>query len=78
VLWVVQGRRGEYQVIPESLFCTCDDYYFRVMANKKELCYHLVAQRIAEPLGKYQSFDLSDVRYTEISSRSNRASHPKS
>src|SRR2546430_7589881 len=41
-LWVVKGRKGEYQVMPDSMFCTCDDYYLRVMDNKKQLCYHLV------------------------------------
>lgn len=68
-LWVVQGRRAEYQVIPESLFCTCDDYYYRVMGNKKQLCYHLVAQQIAESLGKYRNDDLPDSRYGDVTAK---------
>src|SRR5437773_10552649 len=54
-IWIVKGRKGQYQVVPESLFCTCDDYYFRVMDNKKQLCYHLVAQQIAEALGRFDA-----------------------
>ncbi len=45
VVWAVQGRRGEYQVMPEIPFCYCDDYYFRVMDKKRGLCYHIIAQR---------------------------------
>ena len=68
-IWVVRGRKGEYQVVPESMFCSCDDYYFRVMDNKKQLCYHLVAQQIAEAMGRFDSSDLPDSRYSEVASR---------
>jgi predicted nucleic acid-binding Zn finger protein len=70
-LWVVKGRKGEYQVMPDSMFCTCDDYYFRVMDNKKQLCYHLVAQQIAEALGEYGVSDFADSRYPEVTSKLN-------
>jgi len=65
-VWIVRGRKGDYQVMPESMFCTCDDYYFRVMDNKKQLCYHLVAQQIAEAMGKFGIFDQSDSSYAEL------------
>jgi predicted nucleic acid-binding Zn finger protein len=68
-VWTVKGRRGEYQVIPESLFCTCDDYYFRVMDNKKQLCYHVIAQQLAEALSKFDLTELPDSRYAELASR---------
>src|SRR6266487_1579354 len=68
-LWVVKGRKGEYQVMPDSMFCTCDDYYFRVMDNKKQLCYHLVAQQIAEALGQFDANVMSDSHYSEVTSK---------
>ena len=68
-IWIVKGRKGEYQVMPESMFCTCDDYYFRVMENKKQLCYHLVAQQLAEALGQFDMSDLADSRYDEVTSK---------
>jgi predicted nucleic acid-binding Zn finger protein len=78
-IWIVKGRKGDYQVMPESMFCTCDDYYFRVMDNKKQLCYHLVAQQIAEALGQFSISDLSDSRYAEVASKwSERASSARS
>jgi predicted nucleic acid-binding Zn finger protein len=70
-VWIVRGRKGDYQVMPESKFCTCDDYYFRVMDNKKQLCYHLVAQQIAEALGKFDTSDQSDSRYPELTAKWN-------
>ncbi len=70
-IWVVKGRKGEYQVMPDSMFCTCDDYYFRVMDKKKQLCYHLVAQQIAEGLGRFVESDLADSKYSEVTSRWN-------
>jgi predicted nucleic acid-binding Zn finger protein len=70
-VWIVRGRKGDYQVMPESMFCTCDDYYFRVMDNKKQLCYHLVAQQIAEALGKFDTSDQADSRYTELTTKWN-------
>lgn len=68
-VWVVKGRKGEYQVMPDSMFCTCDDYYFRVMDNKKQLCYHLVAQQIAEAAGRYDVLDFADSRYADVTSK---------
>jgi predicted nucleic acid-binding Zn finger protein len=69
ILWVVTGRGREYQVLPESMFCTCDDYYFRVMDHKKQLCYHIIAQRLSEAMGKYIMTEMIDSRYPEITSK---------
>jgi predicted nucleic acid-binding Zn finger protein len=77
VVWVVRGRTNEYQVIPDLPFCYCDDYYFRVMDRKRGLCYHIVAQRIAEALMKFQSVHKSDSQYSTITDhwRAKETSH---
>ncbi|MGA3295955.1 MAG: hypothetical protein ABSD41_00725 [Candidatus Bathyarchaeia archaeon] len=69
VVWVVQGRSSEYQVIPDLPFCYCDDYYFRVMDRKRGLCYHIIAQRIAEALGQFSTIQKSDSQYSTITDR---------
>ena len=66
VVWSVKGRLGTYQVIPETNFCSCDDYYFRVMDNKKQVCYHYLAQRLAETIGLYESVELPDEKYVSV------------
>jgi predicted nucleic acid-binding Zn finger protein len=68
-IWIVHGRMKEYQIFPETNFCSCDDYYFRVMKSEKELCYHLIAQKIAEALDKYDSEELSDKDYSLITKK---------
>jgi predicted nucleic acid-binding Zn finger protein len=65
-IWAVRGRKGVYQVIPETNFCICDDYYFRVMDGKRALCYHIIAQKIAFALGGYETSDLRDTQYSRI------------
>jgi predicted nucleic acid-binding Zn finger protein len=69
VVWVVKGRTNEYQIIPDLPFCYCDDYYFRVMDRKRGLCYHIVAQRIAEALDQFQTVHKRDLQYSTITNR---------
>ena len=69
VVWVVEGRTNEYQVIPDLPFCYCDDYYFRVMDRKRGLCYHIIAQRVAEALHQYQIIQGNDSQYSSITDR---------
>jgi predicted nucleic acid-binding Zn finger protein len=65
-IWTVKGRKGVYQVIPETNFCNCDDYYFRVMDGKRGLCYHIIAQKISSSLGRYETSNLRDIQYSKI------------
>ena len=69
IIWIVRGRKSEYQVVPESMFCTCDDYYFRVMGNKRQLCYHLIAQCLAEATGKYAQNEMADSDYAGVTAK---------
>jgi predicted nucleic acid-binding Zn finger protein len=68
-VWVVQGRKSEYQVMPDIPFCYCDDYYFRVMDRKRGLCYHIIAQRIAAALGKFEKIQKNDSQYSTVTDR---------
>lgn len=62
-VWIVVGREREYLLMPEAEFCTCDDFYFRVLDKKAHLCYHLIAQKIARNLGWYEVVDERDELY---------------
>ncbi|MDW8084017.1 MAG: SWIM zinc finger family protein [Candidatus Caldarchaeum sp.] len=53
VRWVVVGRTRDYLVVPAAGFCTCEDFFFRVMSHEKPMCYHLLAVKIAELTEKY-------------------------
>jgi predicted nucleic acid-binding Zn finger protein len=51
--WIVVGRESEYQVLPGSGYCDCNDFYFRVVDGEAGLCYHLTAQRLADALDAF-------------------------
>jgi len=60
VVWIVVGKERDYLIMPAADFCTCDDFYFRVMDRQIHLCYHLIAQKIAEATGSYASYEEED------------------
>ena len=53
IVWIVVGKESEYQVLPLSGYCDCNDFYFRVVDGEAGLCYHLTAQRLADALDEY-------------------------
>ncbi len=65
-VWIVIGRERDYLIMPEAEFCTCDDFYFRVLDRKIHLCYHLIAQKIARNLGWYEIIEENDDLYQSL------------
>jgi len=68
VVWIVVGRERDYLLMPEAEFCTCDDFYFRVLDKKVHLCYHLIAQKIARALGWYETIEEHDELHDSLMS----------
>jgi len=66
VVWIVVGRGRDYLVMPAADFCSCDDFYFRVMDKEVHLCYHLIAQKIAEALAWYDEVEADDDLYDSL------------
>ncbi len=58
--WIVVGKGGEYQILPASGYCSCSDFYFRVIDGEAGFCYHLIGQRLAEALGSYDTVHEGD------------------
>jgi len=65
-VWIVVGREREYLIMPQAEFCTCDDFYFRVLDRKIHLCYHLIAQKIARHLNWYDNIEEADELYITL------------
>ncbi|MCS7097168.1 MAG: hypothetical protein NZ926_01660 [Candidatus Methanomethylicia archaeon] len=64
--WIVEGKRRKYLVIP-NLFCQCENFYIFVVIKKKErICYHLLAQKMAEENKEYDEIILSDNEYDKF------------
>jgi predicted nucleic acid-binding Zn finger protein len=65
-VWIVIGRERDYLIMPEAEFCTCDDFYFRVLDREIHLCYHLISQKIARNLGWYETLEETDELYKTL------------
>jgi len=63
VVWIVVGKEKDYQVLPEANYCSCDDFYYRVIDGNTTVCYHLLAQKLSEALNKYEVITDSDLLY---------------
>jgi predicted nucleic acid-binding Zn finger protein len=63
IVWIVVGREREYQIMPAAGFCSCNDFYFRVMDREAHICYHLIAQKIADALGCFDKIEEGDEAY---------------
>ena len=33
--WIVVGRHQDYLILPEAGYCSCSDFFFRVMSGEK-------------------------------------------
>jgi len=66
IVWIVVGKERDYLLMPEAEFCTCDDFYFRVLDREVHLCYHLIAQKIANILKWYDALEERDELYDSL------------
>lgn len=65
-VWIVIGKKKEYFVIPR-IYCQCNEFYINVVIKRKsDLCYHILAQAIAEEIGKYETYKLSDSDFIRL------------
>jgi predicted nucleic acid-binding Zn finger protein len=65
-VWIVVGKERDYLIMPEAEFCTCDDFYFRVLDKQVHLCYHLIGQKLAKNLGWYETIEDHDEIYDSL------------
>jgi predicted nucleic acid-binding Zn finger protein len=65
-VWIVVGKERDYLIMAQAEFCTCDDFYFRVLDRQVHLCYHLIAQKVANALSWYDSIEERDELYETL------------
>jgi len=61
VVWIVVGKRRDYLVMPAIGYCSCYDFYFQF--DRGHVCYHIIAQKLAEATGKFDAFEDDDQFY---------------
>ena len=65
-VWIVVGKERDYLIMPKAEFCSCDDFYFRVLDKKVHLCYHLIAQKMANALEWFEKIEEQDTLYDSL------------
>ena len=65
-VWIVIGKQRDYLIMPAADFCTCDDFYFRVMDGQIHLCYHLIAQKLSEASQIHDTYEERDELYEAL------------
>lgn len=73
IIWIVVGKERDYLIMPRAEFCTCDDFYFRVLDREVHLCYHLIAQKIANTLSWYETIEEHDELFNSLMSEWKKA-----
>ena len=63
IVWIVVGRERDYLVMPDADFCSCNDFYYHVMEKMAHLCYHLIAQKVADCLKWFDKIEETDDLY---------------
>jgi len=58
VVWIVVGKRRDYIVMPAIDYCSCYDFYFQF--DRGHVCYHIIAQKLAEATGTFDQFEDDD------------------
>jgi len=61
IVWIVVGKERDYLVMPAAKFCSCEDFYFQF--DKGHLCYHIIAQKLAEGSGRFDLIEEQDHFY---------------
>lgn len=62
----VVGKLGDEFIDPQKPYCSCRDFYFKVIGGREETCYHLLSHRIAVRAGKVDVIEFSDDEYPGV------------
>lgn len=65
-VFTVVGQTGDEFIDPEKPYCSCSNFYFRVMGRREELCYHLLSYRMASESKSVDVVTFSDEEYDAV------------
>jgi predicted nucleic acid-binding Zn finger protein len=63
VLFTVVGRSGDEFIDPETPFCSCRHFFFRVLGGRDRTCYHLLAYEMARESQGFDQIEMHDEEF---------------
>ncbi|MCP8309868.1 MAG: SWIM zinc finger family protein [archaeon] len=62
-IWTVVGKEGDQLVDDSQPYCSCRHFYYRVLSEKDDICYHLLGLTIAKKINSYDIIEFQDFEY---------------
>jgi len=72
VIYTVVGRDNEEFIDPGRPFCSCNNFFFKVLSGEAELCYHLLSYGMASESKNLDTISFSDEEYAPLLSAISR------
>ena len=66
IIYTVVGSGGDEFIDPEKPYCSCSNFFFRVMDGKREYCYHLLGYKMAVESKKVEQITFDDDEYSDF------------
>ena len=63
VIRTVVGSAGDEFIDPAKPYCSCSDFFFRVLNGHSKLCYHLLSYLMASEQGMIDVIKMDDEEY---------------
>jgi predicted nucleic acid-binding Zn finger protein len=65
-VFTVVGNLADEFIDPEKPYCSCSNFFFRVLGGKDETCYHLLSYKIASRAGMVETTEFKDDEYGPV------------
>jgi predicted nucleic acid-binding Zn finger protein len=65
-IYTVVGSGGDEFIDPEKPYCSCSNFFFRVMDGKRENCYHILSYKMALEVGRIEEIIFDDEEYSDF------------
>lgn len=59
----VVGKLGDEFIDPQKPYCSCSNFYFKVLGGREDACYHLLSYWIALKTGRVEVVEFDDEEY---------------
>ncbi len=62
-IWTAIGKEGDQLVDDSQPYCSCRHFYYKVLSEKDDICYHILGLRMAKQINEYDVIEFNDSEY---------------